>query len=51
MGEPEGKNHLENTGVDGRIILKWILKKSVGRAWNGLVGSRRGRSGALLCTR
>ena len=22
MGMPEGRNHLENPGVDGRIILK-----------------------------
>jgi hypothetical protein len=21
----EGENHLENPGVDGRIILEWIL--------------------------
>ena len=23
---PEGENHLEDFGVDGKIILKWILK-------------------------
>jgi hypothetical protein len=27
VGRPEGKNHLEDPGVDGRIILKWIIKK------------------------
>jgi hypothetical protein len=26
--EPEEKNHLEGyTGVDGRIILRWIFRK------------------------
>jgi hypothetical protein len=28
-GKHEGKNHLENPGVDGRIILRWILRKWV----------------------
>jgi hypothetical protein len=26
-GKAEGKNQLEDIAVDGRIILKWILKK------------------------
>jgi len=47
-GKPRDRDHLEDIGVDGRIILKGVLKKSVGRVWKGLVGSRRGRSGALL---
>jgi hypothetical protein len=29
-GKPEGKNHLEEAGIDGRIILRWIF-----RMWHG----------------
>jgi hypothetical protein len=25
VGKPEGRNHLEDPGTDGRIILKWIF--------------------------
>jgi hypothetical protein len=30
-------DYLEDKGVDGRIILKWALSKSVGRVWTGLM--------------
>jgi hypothetical protein len=31
VGIPEGGNHLEDIGVDGRIITKWIFEKWIGR--------------------
>jgi hypothetical protein len=27
MGKPEGRDHLEDPGVDERIMLEWICKK------------------------
>jgi hypothetical protein len=30
VGRPEGRNHLVDPGVDGRITSKWIVKK-----WDG----------------
>jgi hypothetical protein len=26
-GKPQVRGHLEDLGIDGRIILKWILEK------------------------
>jgi hypothetical protein len=36
-GRPEGRDHLEDLSVDGRITLKWIFKK-----WDGLARTERG---------
>jgi hypothetical protein len=32
-GRLKERDHLEHTGTDGRIILKWVLKKQVARVW------------------
>jgi hypothetical protein len=37
VGKPEGKNHLEDLDVDGKIILEWILRKQGGRVWTGCI--------------
>jgi hypothetical protein len=46
MGKSEAKNHLEDLGVDGRIILKWILNGVM--VWTGFRWLRTGSSGRLL---
>jgi len=35
MGKSEGKRHLEDSGLDGRIILRWIFWKWDVGAWTG----------------
>jgi len=35
VGKPEGKDHLEGPGVDGRIILRWIFRKWDVGVWTG----------------
>jgi len=37
VGRYDGKNHLNDFDVDGRIILKWIFKKLDGEAWTELI--------------
>jgi hypothetical protein len=36
-GKLEGKNHSEDLGEDGKIILEWILRKPGGQVWIGCI--------------
>ena len=49
VGVPDGeRGHLEDPGVDGRIILRWMFGKWVAGAWTGSSWLRIGRVGGLL---
>ena len=42
------RDHLEDRGVDGRIILRWMLRKCDRGGWSGLIWLRIGTGGGAL---
>jgi hypothetical protein len=44
----DGRHHLEDTGINGRIISEGILEKQGGKVWTGLIWLRIGTSGGIL---
>jgi len=51
VGKPKGRDHLEDLDLDGRMILKWILKKQDGRGCTGFIWLRVGTGSGLFRTR
>ena len=50
MGDQRERDYFEDLGVDGRIILKWIVKKKDGEAKTGLLWLRTGTvTGTCKC--
>ena len=47
-GSLKKRDHLEDAGLDGRIILIWICKKWVVRAWTGSSWLKIGTGGRQL---
>jgi hypothetical protein len=43
-----GRDHLKDLGLDGRIILEWILYKQSGRFWTVYIWLTIGARGGLL---
>jgi hypothetical protein len=35
VGKPEKRDHLEDSGIDGKIILRRIFRKWDGGVWTG----------------
>jgi hypothetical protein len=48
VGKPEGRNHLEEPGVNERIILRWIVRKWDFGEWTGSSCFRIGTGGGQM---
>jgi hypothetical protein len=44
----KGRDHVDDIGVNGRIILEWTLGKQGRKMWTGCIWLRMGTSGRLL---
>ena len=47
-GNLRERNHLEDPGVDGRVILRCIFREGGREAWTGLIWLRIGTGGGHL---
>ena len=47
-GDLKERDHLEDLGVDWRIILKWVFRKWDGETWTGLIWIWIETGGGLL---
>jgi len=47
-GNLRERDHLEDLGVDGRIILRWIFRKRDVGVWTGLMWLNAGIDGGHL---
>ena len=47
-GSLRERDHLEDPGIDGRIILRWIFREWNVGAWTGSVGLGIGTGGSHL---
>jgi len=42
------RDHMEDLGLDGKVVLKWIFREWDGEAWTGLLCFRIGTGGGCL---
>jgi hypothetical protein len=48
VDKPEGKRPHRKLGVDGRMMLEWILGTERGKMWTGFIWLKIGNSGGPL---
>jgi hypothetical protein len=47
-GNMSERDHFQDTGLDGRVVIKWMFKKWDGGSWTALIWLRKGTGSALL---